>query len=168
MCRFNVGSQITKGTAIVMLGQVKRYVDEAEVFVNDLEYFETQSIEWYRHAKGERNRYIENGDLVLITQCYKAPSWGYINYHFDEEELETTRDTWAAFQPGMKGKGLYRWVYELPLKGLESKQHQSTRKDPTAGPSDQCIGIRAYSIHCDPQAWKSICKELKSRRTPRP
>ena len=80
-----------------------------------------------------------------------------------------TQDTWAAFQPGMKGKGLYGWVYESPpLVGLESSQHQSMEKDPTAGPSDQCIGFRAYSIHCEPQAWKTMCKELKSGRTPRP
>jgi hypothetical protein len=53
---------------------------------------------------------------MLVYTGYKAPSWGYINYHFDEEELETTRDTWAAFQPGMKGKGLQLGIRITALK----------------------------------------------------
>ena len=165
MCRFKVGSQINHGTAIVIMGQVRRYVDVANVVRTQKHYFETQATEWYRHAKGERNHNIENGDLVLITECYKAPSWGYINY---QSEQRTTQASWAAFQPGMTGKGVYGWVYESPLVGLESSQHQSTVEDPTAGPPNQCIGIRAYAIRCDPRAWKPLCKELEAARTPRP
>ena len=166
MCRFIVKSRIKKGTAIAMMGQVRQYMDSMSVVNTQWDYFAAQSIEWYRHAKGERDHNIENGDLVLITQCYKVPSWGYINYY---SKVGTTKNTWAAFQQGMTGKGLYGWIYESPqLDGLEGKQHQSTLMDPTAGPPDQCIGVRSYSIHCDPQAWKSICKELKSRRTPKP
>ena len=166
MCRFIVNSQIKKGTAIVMMGQVRQYTDAMNIVRTRWDYFASQSIEWYRHAKGERNHNIENGDLVLITQCYKVPSWGYINYF---SGVKTIKDTWAAFQPGMTGKGLYGWVCQSPrLRKLETKQHQSTRKDPTAGPPDQCIGVRAYSIHCDPQAWKSLCEELEIGRTPRP
>ena len=165
MCRFAVQAQITHGTAIVMMGQVRRYVDFAEVVTGQRDYFEAQSAEWYRHAKGERNYNIENGDLVLITECYKAPSWGYINY---QSKKRTTQASWAAFQPGITGKGRYGWVYESPLEGLESSQYQSSDEDPTTGPPNQCIGVRAYKIRCDPQAWKSICKELESRRTSRP
>ena len=165
MCRLKVRSQIKKGTAIIMMGQVRQYSDSLMVPTRQRNYFAAQSIEWYRHAKGERNLDLKNGDLVLITQCYKVPSWGYINYH---SKVGPTKDTWAAFQPGMTGKGLYGWVYESPLEGLKSSQHQSTEKDPTAGPPDQCIGVRAYSIHCDPRAWKSMCKELESPRIPGP
>ena len=147
------------------MGQVRRYVDLANVVRTQRDYFEAQSIEWYHHAKGERNHNIENGDLVLITECYKAPSWGYINYQSKER---TSQTSWAAFQPGMTGKGLYGWVYESPLVGLESSQHQSTEKDPTAGPPDQCIGVRAYIIRCEPHAWKTMCEELNSHHTPRP
>jgi hypothetical protein len=67
-------------------------VDEAEVFVDDLEYFETQSIEWYRHAKGERNRYIENGDLVLITQC-----WTMIDTCVVDENVQHIQNTSSRF-----------------------------------------------------------------------
>ena len=159
MCRFIVKSEIKNGSAIAVMGEVRQEWDTKRVARTQRNYFAAQSIEWYRHAKGERDYDVENGDLVLITECYKAPSWGYINYYSKEG---TTKNTWAAFQPGMTGKGLYGWVYESPLlEGLEGKQHQSTPEDPTAGPPDQCIGVRSYSIHCDPQAWKSMCKELK-------
>jgi len=165
MCRFKVRSQIKKGTAIVMMGQVRQYTDAQMVHITQEDYFAAQSIEWYRHAKRERNLDLKNGDLVLITQCYKVPSWGYINYH---SNVGTTNDTWAAFQPETTGEGLYEWVYESPLEGLKSSQYQCTEKDPTAGPPDQCIGVRAYSIDCDPRAWKSMCKELESSRIPGP
>ena len=154
------------GTAIALMGQVRHDMDSMGVVIAQEPYFKSQSIEWYRHAKEERNlRNLANGDLVMITQCYRAPSWGYINYY---SGVKTVKDSWAAFQPGMTGKGVYGWVCQSPrLRKLETNQHQSTPEDPTAGPPDQCIGVRAYSIHCDPQAWKSMCKELKSRHTPK-
>ena len=40
MCLFKVRSHITKGTAIIMMGQVKRYVDATEVFMTQQDYFE--------------------------------------------------------------------------------------------------------------------------------
>ncbi|KIM44627.1 hypothetical protein M413DRAFT_8971 [Hebeloma cylindrosporum] len=138
LCRFKVRSRITHGTAIAIMGQLKQYMDAMDVPITQQDYFEVQSIEWYRHAKGERNPNIENGDLVLITHCYKAPSWGYINYQFDSGELETTRDTWAAFQPGNHLNIKLREMtqqQDLPISVLAS---EATRSIATARLGNPC------------------------------
>ena len=151
---FTVRKGIERGTAIALMGNLLHFAD-FEVVRTHKKYFAAQAIEWYRHAKGDRQYDLTNGDLVFITGCYKVPSWGYINYYKEK----TIKETQAEFLQGLGGRGLYGWKYSL--EGLESAQRQSRKGDPTAGPSDQCIGVRFYSIYCDPKAWKSICKEFK-------
>lgn len=153
---FKVRQDISTGAAIAMMGPLIHFRDREIVFSHQ-DYFTTQSIEWYRHAKRQGKHHIENGDLVLITECYKTPSWGYIIYN----GKTTAKETSAHFHYGDGGKGLYGWRY-ASLPGLRSACRQSKEGDPTAGLPDQCVGFRGYSIHCDPKAWKSMCKGLEA------
>jgi hypothetical protein len=159
---FKVRNGIKKGTAIALMGDLLCFAD-LNVVRTHREYFEEQAIEWYRHAKGDRQCNLGNGDLVFIMGCYKVPSWGHINYY---GKKPPTKDTWADFQQGLGGRGLYGWKY--PLEGLESAHRQSRRGDPTAGTPDQCIGLWPYSIYCENDAWKTMCKELESEPRPTP
>lgn len=115
------------------------------------EYFATQSIEWYRHARQDRQYCVGNGDLILITDTYKAAGWGFLAYHGPP----TTQNLEATFSQGTNG--LYGWKYSPLLKNCKSKQYQKPPgPNPDPDPFDQCIGFRAYAIHCSPSAWKSL------------
>lgn len=52
----------------------------AEEFAFD-QYFNMHSIEWYRHARHDRQRLVENGELVLITDTYEEAGWGKLASH---------------------------------------------------------------------------------------
>jgi len=151
-------SNIKRGTGIALLGEFRHFFCETDSLSEHPDYFAMQSIEWYRYARRKLNGHLHNGDLVLITECYKVPSWGYLTY-FNDDKM--AKEASASFLRGAGDRGLYGWKYE-PAKGLLAKEHLFTPKsptatvDPTAGFPDQCIGFRAYSIHCVPKAWKEL------------
>jgi len=152
--RFKVVSGVTSGTGIALVGKLKHFSCDEGALSKHEDYFATQSIEWYRYARGKINGHLYNGDLVLITQCYKIPSWGYLTYF--GEKGRKAKETWASFRPGGGDRG---WKFEAS-QGLYAAEHLCIPEDPTStkenGSLDQCIGFKAYSIHCDPKAWKEL------------
>lgn len=151
---FRVKGEPQPGAALAVIGQFTCQQDK-EIPFKHQDYFATQCIEWYLHAKRLGRHHIKNGDLVLITGCYKVPNWGYI-----VDISKKTPETLVYFRYGNGGNGLYGWTHPAN-PDLTAKCHQFEIENPTAGPPDQCVGFRGYSIHCDDKAWDLMCKKVK-------
>lgn len=153
--KFFIHEKTKSGAAIAILGALKHFGSTPGLPIGEnalfKEYFATQSIEWYRHARQDRQYCLNNGDLILITDTYKAAGWGFLAYHGPA----TTQNFEATFYQGTNG--LYGWKYSPLLKNCKSKQYQKPLV-PNAGPDpfDQCIGFRGYAIRCSPDAWNSL------------
>jgi len=151
---FIIPKGLNAGAVIAVLGELLHYSSNTNVIQvadNNLfnQYFSTQSIEWYRHARHDRQCLVENGELVLITDTYKAASWGYFAY-YSKKGADKDHSVSFCQEPS---DGSYHWNYDVD--GCESYQ-----KEPSTGsesPMDQCIGFRAYAIRCPVAAWNSIC-----------
>ena len=153
---FIIRKGLNAGAAIAVLGEMlhySSYINFVQIAENILfdEYFSTQSIEWYRHARHDRQRLVENGELVLITDTYKAAGWGHLAYY---SKKGADKDHPVSFfqEPS---DGSYYWNYDVD--GCESAEYRKEPSTSSENPMDQCIGFRAYAIQCPVEAWNSIC-----------
>lgn len=150
---------LKSGAAIAVLGGLLHYSSHHEDTLSPIadvelfnEYFTTQSIEWYRHAINDRQRPVDNGELVLITDTYNAAGWG--NFVFYTTKLTGADKNHSISFYQDPSDSSYRWKYDI--HSCEAAVYQAKPSTGSEPPMDQCIGFRGYAIRCPAKAWLSM------------
>jgi len=113
---------------------------------------------WYQFAK-DRGRVLENGDIVVVYKCDKAPSWGIAA--FSSTEGQTTS---LIFEEMNRDHATYNWVCDgaanTQMKVGPSADENS---DFPGVVHNQCIFLGALNARLSDRRWRELQKRLSTK-----
>jgi len=126
------------------------------------DYMTPSTVEsWYQYAK-DRGRELQNGDIVVVYKCDKAPSWGIAA--FSSTEGQTTSLTFKEADGDHVLIPTYNWV----CNGAANTQMRvgpsaDENSDFSGVVKNQCIFLHTLNARLSDRSWRELEQRLGAK-----